>query len=332
MSLLIYLDAGCTQQMLQTQVFSGTGAQTAFSLTNFTGAQLGSVYLESPVSTNGITFASGVGSGFSGLTANALIGQRVIHNGTFCGTVVSNTATTVTVSNLSYSNSTAATAVISSYVKQTASTAYSVSGNTVNMVTAPASGQILHCVPASTLSANFGGTQGSVKTTQTSFWLQRSPLSTVAGASLNTYDNLQVQALDNSQPQTSLTQTGITFASGVGSGFSGLVAGALVGRAVNFGSAFVGTVTANTTTTVTISNTSYNNAVASAATVYTIGSLLFALDSSGAPGTFAPVVQPGAINSDTAVRIWVQDTVTVPNAAMNYPNQIPQVSGIEYLA
>lgn len=332
MALKLYLDAACTQEMLLSQASAGTGAQTAFPLTAFTGAQLGSVYRETKVATNGITFDSGVGSGFSGLTVNALIGQRVIHNGKFRGTVVSNDATTVTISDLTYSYATASTCTISSYVKLTLNTDYSVSGNTVTAVVAPTASQTLHFIPTALLSANFGGAQGTVVTTQTSFWLRRSPLSSVPGASLNIYDNLQIQALDNSQVQATLTQTGITFAAGVGSGFSGLVAGALIGRALNHGGIFRGIITANTTTTVTISNTAYTNAVASDAVAYTIGSLLFAPDSSGAPGTFSPVLQPAGISSDTPMRIWIQDTVTTPNAAMNYPNQIPHVTGRELLA
>jgi hypothetical protein len=50
----------------------------------------------------GVTFASGVGSGFSGLVVNALIGQRITHKGSSRGTVVANTATTVTISDLTY--------------------------------------------------------------------------------------------------------------------------------------------------------------------------------------------------------------------------------------
>jgi hypothetical protein len=325
MSLKIYSDAGCTQEVPFAQSFAGTGAQTSFTLTTFIGSLLGTVYLESQTTQAGVTFASGVGSGFSGLTINALIGYRVIHNGSFRGTIVSNTATTLTLSDITYTQATAGSCIYSAYAKLVAGTDYNVVGNSVNLTgAAPATTQILHAIPTATLSANFGGAAGTVKTTATSFWLKRTPG--------YTYDTLQVQSLDHSQTQASLTTASTTFASGVGSGFSGLVAGALIGRALNHGGTYRGTITANTTTTVTISDLTYNNAVAADSVAYTIGSALFAPDSSGSPGTYVHVLQPAAISTDTPVRIWMQDTVTVPVAAMNYPNQIPYVTGIEYLA
>lgn len=329
MSLKMYLDAACTQEFLNHQIFSGTGAQTAYVLSAFTGAQLGSVYKETRITQSGVTFSVGVGSGFSGLTANALVGQRVIHNGAFRGTVVSNTTTTITISDSGYTQATASAAVLSAYLKLTMNTDYTVSGNTINTGFTPTSSQNIIATPASDLSANFGGAAGTVKTTQTSFWVRRFPIT--GGGSLNTYDTLQVQSVDLSQTQASLTQAAVTFASGVGSGFTGLVSGALIGRAVNHNGIFRGIVTANDTTTVTISDTGYSGSSAEAV-VYTIGSLQFAPDSSGSPGTYAPVIHPAAINSDTAVRIWVRDTVTVPNTAMNYPNNVIAVTGTEYLA
>jgi hypothetical protein len=323
--LKMYSNVDCTLEVLFAQAFAGTGSAVSFALTNFIGSALGSVYLETQTTQAGVTFASGVGSGFSGLTVNALIGFRVIHNGTFRGTVVSNTATTITISDVTYTYATASSCVVSSYVKLTSGTDYNISGNNIVLTgSAPTSTQIVHGIPTSTLGANFGGTAGSVKTSQTSFWLKATPG--------YTYDTLQVQCLDHSQTQASLTTASTIFASGVGSGFSGLVAGALIGRAVNHGGTFRGVITANTTTTVTISDTGYTNAVASDSVAYTIGSAMFAPDSSGSPGTYANVIHPSAITDGTPVRIWMEDTVTIPVAAMNYPNQIPYVTGIEYLA
>jgi hypothetical protein len=338
MALNLYLDAGLTEQMFVNQVFAGTGSQVAFTLgsnlpagvASFSGAQLQAVYVETFATFTGITAASGVLSGFSGLTVNGLIGQRVILNGTFQGTVVSNTATTVTISNSSYTYATASTCIISNYVIQP-TTAYSVNltTNVVTMNTAPTTSQNLHMTATSDLALSFGGTTGTVKNTQSSFYLARA---TNADGSMNTYDTLFVQCQDNSQAQYSLTQTGITFASGVGSGFTGLVAGALIGRACVHNGNYQGVVTANTTTTVTISNLSYTDATAASCTLYTIGSLQFAPDVSGSPGTFAPVIQPSAITTNAATRIWVEDTVTVPTNPINYPNNVVNVTGIGYVS
>ena len=336
MALNLYLDAGLTEEMYGNQVFPGTGSQVAFTLgstlpagvTSFTGSQIQAIYLETFLTTTGITFASGVGSGFTGLTASALIGQRVINNGTYQGTVVSNTTTTITISNSSYTYATASTCIISNYVIQPTAN-YTVAGNVVTMVTAPTISQNLHITANNDLPLSFGGVTGTTVNTQISFYLAREAN---ADGSLNTYDTLFVQCLDNSQTQASLTQTGITFASGVGSGFSGLAAGALIGRACIHNGNFQGTVTANSTTTVTISNGAYTDATAASCTLYTIGSLKFAPDVSGSPGTFAAVIQPSAITNNTAIRIWMEDTVTVPAAAINYPNNVINVTGIAYVS
>lgn len=327
--LKMFLDAACTTEFFAHQAFAGNGAATAFLLSAFTGPQLGSVYKETKVTTAGVTFAAGVGSGFSGLTVNALIGQRVVHNGLFRGTVTANTATTVTISDTGYTQATASACVVSAYVKLTLNTDYTLASNTITTLFVPTSAQAIIASPASDLSANFGGTAGTVKTSQAAFWLRRSPIT--GGGSLNTYDTLQVQSLDLSVADGSLTQSAVTFVDGVGSGFSGLVAGALIGRAVNHNGTFRGTVTANTATTVTISDLAYDGDSADAV-VYTVGSLQFAPDVAGNPGTYAPVIHPAAINNDTAVKLWVKDTITVPASAINYPNNVIAVTGIEYLA
>lgn len=323
MALKIYAEAAAITELFGTQGFAGTGAQTTFALTNFTGAQLGIVYLGTETSYAAITFAAGVGSGFTGLTASALIGMRVIHNGTFRGTVTANTTTTVTISDTAYAEATASAALISAYVKKVAVTDYSVSGNSIIMVVAPTTAQTLLAVPTNTLSMNFGGVAGTSKATSANVWIKRTPG--------YVYDTLQMQAQDLSQVQGTLTQTGVTFAAGEGSGFSGLVVGALKGRALNHKGVYRGLVTANTATTVTISDTAYTQATAYDAVVYTIGSLLFAPDVSGSPGTYAPVVHPAAVSDDTARKFWVMDTVTIPTSAMNYPNNVIKVTGVEYL-
>jgi hypothetical protein len=322
--LKIYTDAACTAQLLATQGFAGTGAQTSFPLTNFTGAQLGIVYLETQVSHAAITFAAGVGSGFVGLTVDALIGQRVIHNGSYVGTVTGNTATTVTVSIIpDFDHGAAFTAIISTYVKKILTTDYSVAGNDLIMVVAPTATQNVIAVPTATLNMNFGGVAGVVKSTATSVWLKQTEG--------YIYDTLQAQSQDLSQVQASTAQSGITLAGGTAEGFVGLVPGALIGRALNHKGVFIGIVIANTETSADMYNAA-TDAVAGEAIVYTIGSLQFALDNDGTPGTYAPVVHPQAVDGNPeSVRLWVKDTVTIPTTAVNYPNNVIKVTGIEYL-
>lgn len=324
MALKAYSDAACTVEVKFNQAFAGTGAQTAFVLTNFTGAQLGGVYLETKLAQTGVTFASGVGSGFSGLTVNGRVGQRVVHNGAFRGTVAANDATTITLSDLTYTEATASTCVVSSYAKL-AGSGYSVVGDTINILgSIPTAAQAVIAVPASAVGITFTGAAGASKTAIGAFWLKRTP-------GFN-YSALLVKALDLSQTQVSLTQTGVTFAAGVGSGFSGLVAGALKGQAVTHGGTYRGVVTSNTTTTVTISDTGYTEAVAADAVVFTIGSTEFAPDSSGSPGTFARAIHPADITTDTAVKLYFRETLLIPADAMNYPNNVISITRTETVA
>lgn len=65
--------------------------------------------------TANVTFTSGVGSGFSGLTPSALVGLYVHHNGAQRGKVTANDATTVTISDLTYTDASAYTCYISTF-------------------------------------------------------------------------------------------------------------------------------------------------------------------------------------------------------------------------
>lgn len=321
MALKIYSDAAATLEVLSNEVFSGTGAQTSFALTSLIGADVGNVYVEDFVTYTGDTFTSGVSSALAGAayTVNELVGRRVYHNSIFVGTITSNTVDTVTIDDLTYSQ-TAFNLTISTYTKKTLTTHYSISGNNVVFVTAPTTTQRVHVVPDDTLNVNFGGNPAAVVTTTSSVWLKRT-----AGF---TYDTLKFYIEDLSAAVVSNTDSGITFASGVGSGFTGLVADALIGLALDHKGVFRGLITANTTTTITISDLTYTDAVAGDTQRYSVSQVLCSLDNV----TFKPVMHPAAINNDTAVRVYLKDTVSIPNAATNYPNLTVRVSGIEYLA
>lgn len=225
----------------------------------------------------------------------------------------------VTLDDLTYNNA-AFNIKISNYTKKTLTTHYSVSGNTVTFVTAPTTSQKVHVVPNDTLNINFGGNPGVDITTISSVWLKRTPGFI--------YDTLKFYVEDLSAAVVASTTAGTTFASGVGSGFVGLVDSALIGLALDHKGVFRGMITANTTTTVTISDTGYTDAVAGDSHVYSVSQVLCSLDNV----TFKAAAHPAAINNDTAVRVYLKDTVKVPNAATNYPNLTVRVSGIEYVA
>lgn len=316
----IYSDAATTASILPNEVFTGTGLQYNFGLTSLTGADVGNVYIEDFTNYTGGTFTAGVSSALTGaaFTVNALVGQRVYHNSIFVGTVVSNTATTVTLDDLTYTQG-AFTVGLSSYTKKTLTTDYSISGNTVIFLTAPTTVQRVHVVPDDTLNVNFGGNPAANITTISSVWLKRS-----AGF---TYDTLKFYVEDLSAAVVSNTDSGITFASGTGSGFVGLVADSLIGLALDHKGVFRGIITDNDSTTVTISDLTYTDAVAGDSQRYSVSQVLCSLDGVA----YSAAVHPPAITTDVAVRIYLKDTVSVPNAAMNYPNLTVRVSGIEYL-
>ena len=316
MSLKMYFDATGLQQVLTAEKFTGAGPYT---LTGFTGAQLGGVYRETKTAYAGISFNAGVGSGFVGLVPSALKGQRVLHGSQYIGQVVDNTDTTITVSNAGYTSA-AAACYISSYSKLYTPTDFTLSGSAITMIAAVGGNDTIHAVPVDTLAMFFGGAEGAVVSKQTQIYIKRD-------ANFD-YTALQVSSEDTSQFPYHTTTADVVFTAGVGVGFSGLPVGGLVGKAVNHNGIFVGLVLSNTEAAITLDR-AYTG-VSANAEIYNIGSLQFSLDGT----TFAPVIYPAdmtAGGSDTTM-VYVKDTLSIPAAAVNYPANIIKVSGIEYIA
>jgi hypothetical protein len=69
--------------------------------------------------------------------------------------------------------------------------------------------------------------------------------------------------------------------------------------------------------------------------IFSIGSLLFALnvdDSIPANGDFKAVI--GLPNLETGrdtVKVWLRDTMTVPETSTNYPDMSFRLTGLEYV-
>ena len=59
-----------------------------------------------------VIFTAGVGSGFAGLVAGALVGRAIFHGGLFRGVVIANTATTVTINDRAYTAATPQSCVL----------------------------------------------------------------------------------------------------------------------------------------------------------------------------------------------------------------------------
>lgn len=315
MSLKLFFDAAGVQPVLTAERFSGAGP---FTLAAFTGAQLGGVYKETKTAYADIAFAAGVGSGFTGLVVDALKSQRVIHDNRYIGQVVSNTETTVTVSNAGYSKA-AAPATLAAYTKLYTPTDFTLAGNNISIVVPLGGNEILHAVPTDALAMYFGGAAGEAVTKVTQLFLRRS--------TDFEYTTLQVASDDISLQPYHTSTAGVIFAAGVGSGFAGLTVNSLVGKAVNHAGAFRGVVVSNTETTVSI-DAAYGG-VAATAEIYNIGSLEFSLDNV----SFSKVLPlADLVDAAVVVGVYVRDTVSVPTAAINYPSNIIKVSGIEFIA
>jgi hypothetical protein len=320
----MYFDAACTKPILTAEKFTGSGP---YNLSAFTGAQLGGVYKESKALFADISFSLGVGSGFSGLVTDALKGQRVVHNNISVGQVVSNTNNTITITDTSYTNG-SGTAVVSAYTKLYTPTDFQLSGNVITMLAAVTGDDVIHAVPTDTLAMYFGGAVGAPVSKTATIYLKRT-------ANFE-YTLLQIASDDVSLVPYSEATENVTFTGGVGSGFSGLAVGALIGKAVNHEGKFRGIVVANTATTVTISTgfTSVDNVAtgyhaSATAEIYNIGTLSFSLDGS----TFASVVHPAdLVGTETVVPFYVKDTLNIPSVAINYPSNIIKISGTEYIA
>lgn len=324
MALKIYADAGTTNEVLPSEVFEDevTGSENEFVLTLITGDDVGAVYVENRTTYNTVTFTAGVSSTLTGAaySVNELIGQRVIHNGEFRGTITGNTADTVTIDDLTYTQATASSCIVCSFTKQTLTTHYTIVGNTITFVAPPAAGKRVHVLPLDDAGLAFGDVAGNAVTASGSVWLKRE--------SAYEYRNIKVYSQDNSVDDNvdeyaavSCAGTSITSAN-----FVGLTVNFYAGYAFWHDGAFRGIVVSNTATTMTLDR-SYTGASGNAQ-FFNIGPMLVSLDDI----TYDYVVSPADITTDTPVRIYYKDTVTIPEVPMNYPNVTLKVTGIEYLA
>jgi hypothetical protein len=315
MGLKMYFDEAGTQTILTAEKFAGAGP---YNLTAFTGAQLGGVYKETKTSFAGITFSLGVGMGFTALVPSALKGQRVVHGTVYIGQITDNTDTTITVSDLTYTAGVAA-CYLSSYIKLYTPTDFTLVGNQITLVEMITANDVIHAIPVDSLAMYFGGTVGAIVAKTATVYVKRD--------AFFEYNMLQIASDDTSLFPYHVTTPAVEFTAGVGVGFSALPVNGLVGKAVNHDSLFRGVIVSNTATSVTL-DTTYTGILA-IAEIYNIGSLTFSLDNT----TFVPVLAlPNMSGVTTTIPVYLQDKVSIPTVAINYPSNIIVVSGMEYIA
>jgi hypothetical protein len=320
MSLKLYFDAAGTQPVLTAEKFTGAGPYT---LSAFTGAKLGGIYKEIKNTYSNVSFSAGVGTapGLTGLGAGSLKGQRVIHNNKFVGQIADNTDTNFTLST-TYT-ATAGECTLSKYSKLYTPTDFTLSGNSIAMITPTLAGEIIHAIPTDTLAMYFGGAVGAQVTKNTTIYVKRD--------TTFEYTLLQVSSDDVSLFPYHTSTAGVVFTGGgatsVGSNFAGLPVNGLVGKALNHAGVYRGIITANTATTVTI--TGNYSGIADTAEIYNVGSLQFSVDGTN----YAPVVNLADLTgANVTATVHVRDTLSIPSVAINYPANIVKVSGIEFIA
>ena len=208
------------------------------------------------------------------------------------------------------------------YTRLTVSTDYTLTGNTVSLVAALGVSDLLYVVPIQHLNQSFGGSQGSVKTKVSSIWLKRS--------SGFTYGDLLAYYTDTSVESPKYEELANATASIVNGyttigGFSGLTTDELAGCAAVMNGQYIGNVLSNTSSDVTIENYEFTGT----GDVKIIQTGAGQLSVNGVD--FVPVVGIPDITSNAPTRLYVKGIVTVPAAAVNYPNQALRIENTEFL-
>jgi hypothetical protein len=287
MSILVYKDDACTQQIKTPQKFTRSSSVTpyqVFNLSKMTGAELAQLYK-------------------------------------FDGT---------------------------NHIRLIPSTDYVISGPNITLVTPLGISEVLIAVPVDRLNLNFGGVFGSTKTSTTFVVFKREPAYTYDTLLLSS-ENLDVVPFAQTFIDTtvvctanqSMTNSSSQIVSGSkceSANLVGLTINALEGYVLVLNNTYIGKIIANEVNAILVDNLSYAYAgdVSDDLNIYSVGSLLYALDTDGsipASNLFKPVITIPALDvGHSQQKIWVRDTVTIPETATNYPNMAFKLTGIEYLA
>lgn len=234
------------------------------------------------------------------------------------------------------------------HVKLIQGTDYSLSGNNITLVVALDATEVLIAIPTDRLNLNFGGVFGATKTSTIPVVFKRESQFMYDSLMLAS-DNLDKtpfvqtyidspfsfvanQSMTNSQSQI------VTGSKCTSPSLSGLTINALEGYALVLNNSFKGIIIANDVNSILINNVSFARAGLpdDDLNIFSVGSLLFALDVDGNvpnTGDFQPVITlPNLDLNKNTVKVWVKDTVVIPETATNYPNMAFKLTGIEYLA
>jgi len=225
---------------------------------------------------------------------------------------------------------------------------FTLAGNNITLAVALGPTEVLIAIPNDRLNLNFGGVFGATKTNTVPIVFKRE--------TAYMYDSLMLASED--LDKTTFVQTFIDMPflfeankTGINSlgqavvgskctsaALTGLAINALEGYALVLNNEFIGKILSNDIDSIIVNNPSYarTGALDDDLSIFSIGTLLFALDIDGsmpANSSFKQVVNlPNLdIGKDTC-KVWVRDTLIIPESATNYPNMAFKLTGIEYLA
>jgi hypothetical protein len=180
-------------------------------------------------------------------------------------------------------------------------------------------------VPKNAVNLCFTGVAGSNMPNKRAIWVKRS---------VNTmmYDYLAVTSIDYFSDYWSVLEyPDVNFVDGIGYNFANLTS-EHEGMRVDFDGQYVGGVSiVNGTTSLTLDNASFNSNGPSRAFLYAQGSLEFALDNSGIPGTWSRHLSLPVIDTDIPCKFWLRDFKTVSSSITMYVNNSIRILGTEFL-
>lgn len=235
------------------------------------------------------------------------------------------------------------------YTKLTQGTNYTLAGSVITLAVGLTVTQALIAVPTDRLNLNFGGVFGAVKTSTSFVILKRETAYTYDSLQLSSEDlnivpemfssvDAAVASLAN-QSMLDADMQSVTGSKLTCANFIGLTINALIGQAVVLNGEYIGKVIANSATEVLIDkiDLTLTGDDTDDISIFTVSSLKFAVDDGTntppSSSSFTPVVNLPNLDVDTPqVKVWLQDTVTIPENATNYPNVTFKLTGIEYLA
>ncbi len=234
-----------------------------------------------------------------------------------------------------------------SHVRLIQGTDYALAGNVITTAISLGATEVLIAIPTDKLNLNFGGVFGASKTNTVPVIFKRE--------TAYMYDSLILASedLDNEAFAQNLIDMPFTFVanqSGVNSlseavtgskctspSLSGLAINSLEGYVLTLNGTYVGKILCNDSNSIIVNNSTLSRTgeAADDISIFSIGTLLYALDVDGSVpvnASFKPVINlPNLDIGNDYVKVWVRDTVIIPENATNYPNMAFKLTGIEYL-